>query len=264
MTSDAASPRQRPQPTPKQQRLAARRRFTRARKAEGAFGRKLRQVAKQVGHIVRGLAPAGVVKDIAPIKEALTKYAALLRPWAASVATSMMSEVGRRDEHAWGEMGREMGRALRSEIRSAPTGSVMKSLLDEQVDLITSLPLQAAQRVHALTMEAMVSGTRAKETAKEIMQTGKVTESRAMLIARTETGRTASAMTESRARHVGSDGYVWRTAMDSDVREIHHKLEGTFHRWDSPPIAGENGERSHPGAIYNCRCYPEPVLPDRV
>jgi uncharacterized protein with gpF-like domain len=104
--------------------------------------------------------------------------------------------------------------------------------------------------------------------------------SHARLIARTETARTASVLTEVRAKSVGSEGYIWRTSLDADVRPkigtpnfaklntlamgSHRKLEGTFHRWDDPPIASENGERAHPGQIYNCRCWPEPVLPDRI
>jgi SPP1 gp7 family putative phage head morphogenesis protein len=258
------TPRARPVPTQQQQRQAARRRFHRARKAEIAYGRKLRQVAKQVGVIVRGMAPKGVVKDPRPIQAALDKYADLLKPWARATAESMAAEVAKRDANAWGEVGKEMGRLLRQEIATAPTGSVMKALLDEQVVLITSIPTVAGRRVHKLTTEALVDGTRAKEVAKEIMRSGQVSESHAMLIARTETGRTTSALTQARALHIGSEGYIWRTAMDADVRLEHKKLEGTFHRWDAPPIAGENGERSHPGAIYNCRCFPEPVLPDRV
>jgi hypothetical protein len=89
----------------------------------------------------------------------------------------------------------------------------MRELMAEQVDLITSLPIKAAQRVHKLTIEAMSDGTRAAEVAQEIMRTGHVTESRAKLIARTETSRTVTAMTQTRAEYVGSQGYIWRTAM---------------------------------------------------
>jgi hypothetical protein len=27
-------------------------------------------------------------------------------------------------------------------------------------------------------------------------------------------------------------------------------------------VAGEQGEHAHAGMIYNCRCYPEPVIPE--
>jgi hypothetical protein len=42
---------------------------------------------------------------------------------------------------------------------------------------------------------------------------------------------------------------------------------GTLQRWDSLPIASEKGQkvvRAHPGRWVFCRCWPEPVLPDRI
>lgn len=239
-------------------------RFQRAHKAELQFGRHLRQVARQVGVIVNGLAPKGRVGNLPALTQALRKYSDLLTPWAEAVSRRMIEEVGQRDEWAWMQASREIGQELRREIRTAPTGALMQQIVQQQVALITSLPIQAAERVHKLTIEAMVGGTRAEETAAEIMKTGKVTESRAMLIARTETTRTATAMTEARAVHIGSEGYFWRTSGDADVRPEHRKLNGKFIRWSDPPVAGSNGERAHAGSIYNCRCYPEPVIPDQV
>ena len=128
----------------------------------------------------------------------------------------------------------------------------------------TSLPLDAAQRVHELTTGALYEGARANEIAAEIMKTGEVTRSRANLIARTEVGRSATTLTQARAESVGSVGYIWRTARDYDVRQRHKELEGTFHAWNDPPVATDPGQRpirAHAGSIFNCRCYAEPVLP---
>jgi SPP1 gp7 family putative phage head morphogenesis protein len=111
-------------------------------------------------------------------------------------------------------------------------------------------------------MEGLSNAGRASEISAEIMRSGHVAKSRADLIARTEVGRAAATITQARAEHVESEGYIWRTAGDSAVRERHKKLAGKFFKWDEPPVTGENGERSLPGAIYNCRCYPEVVLPD--
>lgn len=245
-------------------RETARKRFGQAHRAEMRFRRQLRKVANQVGAIVKGLAPGGKVGSMSTLSQALRRYSEMLGPWAAAVSKSMVEEVARRDEAAWAGAGREIGRELRAEIAGAPTGAVMRQKMAEAESLITSLPLEAAQRVHQLVIEAMPGGVRAAETAKEIERTGEVTLSRANLIARTETTRAATALVEARARHVGSEGYIWRTVGDADVRERHKHLEGTFVRWDAPPVAGDRGERAHAGAIYNCRCWPEPVIPDVV
>lgn len=248
----------------KQKRKQSRERFLRVRKAEKKMARQLKSVASQVGSIVRTFAPGGVVHSQPELDAALRRYATLLDPWAKRVSAAFVFEIAQRDEHAWEQAAREMGRSIREQIQSAPVGPAMVAMAREQAELIKSLPIEASQRVHRLTVEALSGGTRAKEIAKEIQKTGSVTASRAALIARTETGRTATTMTSARAKHIGSLGYIWRTADDADVRPLHRKLEGTYHAWNDPPVAGENGERAHAGAIYNCRCFPEPVLPDEV
>lgn len=248
----------------KQARKKSKERFLRIRNAEKKLARQLKQVAAQVGAIVRGFAPKGVVSSSSELTNALRRYAELIEPWAKRITASFIQEVAQRDANAWESAAKEIGQSLRTEIHSARLTPAMEQLQREQVTLIKSLSTEAADRVHRLTLEGLTEGTRAKEVAREIMKTGQVTANRAMLIARTETGRTATAVTEVRARHIGSEGYFWRTAEDADVREIHKKLAGTFHRWTEPPVSGENGERSHPGAIYNCRCYAEPVLPEII
>lgn len=244
-------------------RIAQRDRFVKARRAERGFARQLAAVAKNVGTIVRGFAPRGVLPAPSELLQALRAYSDLLRPWARAVSGRMIAEVNHRDEKAWAESGRELGRGLRMEVRRAPTGQIMRALLDEQVGLITSLPTHAAQRVHRLTIEAVTeTGTRAKQLAEEIMRSGEVTKSRAMLIARTETSRTVTALTQARAEHIGSIAYVWRTSCDGDVRPSHKAMEGVVVRWDDPPTL--DGLTGHAGALPNCRCYVEPIIPDEA
>ncbi|AIO23380.1 phage head morphogenesis protein [Burkholderia cepacia] len=174
----------------------------------------------------------------------------------------MLADLNRRDEQAWMQNAQDMSHALRDELRRAPTGETMRALMAEQVGLIKSIPLDAAERVHRLTIEALEDSTRASEISKMIQASGSVAKSRADLIARTEVGRTATTLTEARALHVGSPGYFWRTSDDSDVREDHRILEGRFITWDNPPIADRRtGRRAHAGCIYGCRCYPEVVFP---
>jgi len=238
-----------------------RRAYKSARKVERQYTASLRRVARHIGEIVASISPDGAItpEALTAIDAALTRYADVIEPWSKAVATRMIAEVAARDEATWFEVSRKMGRALRKEIETAPTGKIMRERLADQVKLITSLPREAAQRVRSLANEAIVQGTRPAELAKEIMRTGEVTESRAILIARTETSRTATELTRVRAEHVGSTHFIWRTAGDSDVRPSHRKLNGKIFRWDSPPEC-DPGHHALPGAIWNCRCYPEPVV----
>jgi SPP1 gp7 family putative phage head morphogenesis protein len=209
------------------------------------------------------MAPDGVVADVSKLIATLNHYGDLLGPWAESVAARMISDVSKRDAQAWSKHGKLIGQALRKEIDQAPTGLAMRQALAKQVHYITSLPRDAAERVHQLTIEGLTSGRRASEIAADIMASGEVTKSRAMLIARTEVARTAGALTMARAEYVGSTQYVWRTSKDGRVRKSHKEMEGKIVEYKDAPTLSD-GTKTHAGMIYNCRCFIEPILPDRI
>jgi len=235
--------------------------FRRAKRLEQQYARRLRKIARHVGDIVREFDLTDVLGALGPIQTALRRYAEILDPWARAVGARMVAEVAAHDTTSWRKLSAEMGRNLRQEIETAPTGDALRASLERQVTLIKSLPLEAAERVQRLVTEGISEGRRAAEIATDIMETGNVSRSRAMLIARTEVSRTATELTKARAEHVGSTHFIWRTAGDTDVRATHRKLNGKTFRWDDPPEC-DPGHRALPGGIWNCRCYPEVVVPD--
>lgn len=233
------------------------------RRAEKQYAVQLRGVARHIGQLARLWDPDRP-ETSAWVIGAMRRYAQQLWPWAKAVSERMQAEVTRRDEVAWARHSAAMGRSLAQEVRSAPTGELMRALLGEQVGLISSLPLEAAARVHEWTVRGLETSERPARVAEMIYASGHVARSRAELIARTEVARTSSKLVEARARHVGSEGYIWRTAGDTDVRPLHKKLNGVFISWDDPPVAGSAGQRAHAGQIYSCRCIPEPVVGEEV
>lgn len=190
----------------------------------------------------------------------LLRYAEALEPWAAATARKMVEEVNGRDLDRWRSIGEELSAGVRRTILSTDVGRTYRELMDEQVKLIKSIPVEAAARVQRLTIEGLEDSTRAKEIAAEIMRSGDVAASRARLIARTEVARTANNLTEARARSVGSEGYIWRTSGDGDVRASHRAMNGKYVAWNDPPTL--DGLVGHAGCLPNCRCYSEPVIPD--
>ncbi|EOT9334790.1 phage minor head protein [Escherichia coli] len=76
----------------------------------------------------------------------------------------------------------------------------------------------------------------------------------------TELGRATGALDQARALSIGSNGYIWRTAEDGDVRHSHREMEGKFVEWGRPPTL--DGMTGHAGELPNCRCYKEIVLPN--
>lgn len=243
-------------------RQAAKVRFQKARIAEREYQRALTAVGRQVGNIIDGFTKRNPLGNQQQMQATLQSYSELIGPWAKSVTQRMHAEVGWRDLRAWKQLSDQIGKGLTAELASAPVGAAFSAMLAEQVVLIKSLPLEAGQRVHELTVQGLTGGARFDEVIPEILRSGQVTIGRAKLIARTETARTSSVLTQVRAEHVGSDAYIWRSAEDEAVRPEHRKLNGHTFKWSDPPIAGTNGMRYHPGQGPNCRCYGEPIIPD--
>ena len=230
---------------------------------ERFYSNQLRQVADAVGQIISSSVtddPASALSSI-PLLES---YSSVIEEWALMTAGQMLSEARKEEEKTWFRVARDLGESISKEIRNAPTGEIYHQLLREQVDLIQSLPTQAAERVHELATESLTTGRRASEIITDIRQMGDVTAARAMTIARTETHRASTTLLQARAVYIGSPGYIWQTVGDSDVRKDHDDLNGHFFEWSNPPIADKRTEaRAHPGCIYNCRCFPLPQLPKR-
>ena len=233
--------------------------FKYARRVETQYAVALRSIAKHIGEIVRYFHDETATGS-AYVRAALNKYSELLDPWAKSVAHKMITETAARDRSQWAAVSRSMRRNLLAEIDRAPIANRFSELMDQQVTLIKSIPLDAAQDVHDLVIAGLSNAQRPPDVAKHIEG---VSRSRANLIARTESTRAATTLLQARSEWIGSEEYIWRTSEDADVRPDHRILDGKAFRWDSPPIADRRtGARAHPGCIYNCRCVAGPIIAD--
>lgn len=236
-------------------------RFTRTAKVERNYASQLRKIAKHIGDLVKEMYVPDDPVVANAIEQALDRYSRVIEPWARAVGKRMVAEIDRHDKQSWREHSAEMSMLMQEQLNNTEVGWLTQQRLADQVQLITSLPREAAERVHKLTLEGLTQGTRASEIAAEIMRSGEVSRSRAELIATTEVSRTSSEFVKARAESVGSPGYFWRTARDHDVRHDHRILEGKFIPWNQPPIADQRtGIRAHAGCIWRCRCEPEPVF----
>lgn len=126
------------------------------------------------------------------------------------------------------------------------------SFAETNAQLITGLGQRMVDDIADVVQEGVVSGSRWETIAGRLAHTGKVTESRAALIARDQVGKLFGDINKQRQTNLGVTRYVWRTARDNRVREEHEALDGDSISWDSPPTDG------HPGEAVNCRCYADP------
>ena len=161
--------------------------------------------------------------------------------------------------------GRFVYQALRSELRNK---NAFQNLIDQSALNIKTLPRHVAarivKRVGMLTMQGRRSSEIAQIIAKELMPYAKASS---LLIARTQYSKTLTAINETRSTSVGIKAYVWHSVGGPRVRDSHKFMDDVICFWSEPPcpeqlakIPMKEYSFYHPGGIYNCRRYSEPIL----
>lgn len=125
----------------------------------------------------------------------------------------------------------------------------------QNAQLITSLPEQDLLQVAGIVERGLQQGTRFTNVARDIQKRFGITMRRANLIARDQTTKLNSSLTQLRQESAGITHYIWQTAGDERVRPTHRANDGKKFAWDKPPA-----QTGHPGHDINCRCVAIPVM----
>jgi SPP1 gp7 family putative phage head morphogenesis protein len=241
--------------------------------AEREFSKALRKVAQASGHIVDNHVDGAKILDGGKMQQALKQYSDALTPWAQRQSAKLLEQVQKSNKRAYTNKSKAIGTALNLGVAEKDVGEVALRLLNEQVALIKSIPLEAGLRAQKIAHEAVLHGTRAEanedtiaELQKQLGLTTEVATSRAKLIAITETARANATINQARAMAVGSDQYRWHNSGDEAVRHSHKfykgkRMQGMIFSWDNPPTL-DDGMKGHPGTFPRCRCFAEPVFSD--
>ena len=185
---------------------------------------------------------------------------------AQTMARRMITNFNDANVKTWREAAREGSRSreifevLHAEIMGSSNVAIaVRNRIQENANLIVTLPLNVSKEVTKFVGTKAYEGLRSTETAKILH--GKISEytrARATLIARTETSKAMTALTEARSLDNGIQWYIWRTANDGlRVRESHRLMKDVLCRFRDPPNPeGLNGEKDvghyNAGNIYNC------------
>lgn len=128
----------------------------------------------------------------------------------------------------------------------------------ENVALIKSVPTQYFSDIEKTITAAVRSGDRWETLSEELQRRYGVSEAKAALIARDQTGKFYGELNEARQTALGVEKFIWRTAHDDRVRDEHADLDGEEFPWDEPPDEGI------PGEPINCRCFAEPIISNLI
>lgn len=135
----------------------------------------------------------------------------------------------------------------------------------DNVRLIESIPQQYLTQVDSIVMTNVRAGNRPSAIVKLLQKQFNITENRAKLIARDQTNKINSNLSQMRQMSAGFEYFRWETSHDERVRDRHEEVakrvtaygRGIF-RYDYPPIVDQNAPQK-PGEPIQCRCIAIPV-----
>jgi SPP1 gp7 family putative phage head morphogenesis protein len=160
---------------------------------------------------------------------------------------------------------RQLHSLLMNEMQG-PTGARVAQLIRENAQLISSVPLVAAQTLTDEVTKAQQNGARPSTVSKMMKQRfPELLKSRTNLISRTETAKASTALTQARCERLNLEWFEWETSKDKRTRESHKAMNGVLCSWgDLPSPEALIGEPSYgpyaPGGTFNCRCLVLPLL----
>jgi SPP1 gp7 family putative phage head morphogenesis protein len=154
--------------------------------------------------------------------------------------------------------------------------AVVKDILDEAVKenitLITSIQTDFINDIGSTVFTNLSSGGRHENLISLISERGNVSKNRAKFIARDQTAKLNSAITEARQKSLGVDLYEWGGAGDERQRQDHFVLNGKTCKYSDPTVYSDNeGEtwkkrksidayEGTPGTDFQCRCVALPKI----
>ncbi len=131
--------------------------------------------------------------------------------------------------------------------------------------LIMSIPEQYLTQVESIVMTNVRQGNRPAAIAKSLQKQFNVTENRAKMIARDQTAKINSNLSQKRQVASGFQYFQWLTSEDERVRDRHDDISDKVtmyghgvYRWDNLPMSSQ-GVPIAPGTDYQCRCTARPV-----
>lgn len=132
---------------------------------------------------------------------------------------------------------------------------LMKEWIDNNVDLIKTIPNDSLSQMRELVLEGYRNGKPTTKIVKEIQEVYGMTRRHAQLIARDQIAKLNGQIAKLQQEDAGVSEYIWSTSGDSRVRQGHKALDGKRFKWSDPPIVdAKTGRRCHPGEDYQCRC----------
>ena len=235
---------------------------------EQEYKNSLKALIKSISSMLQNISnPSEIISMLREISNSES-----MANFAGTVASRMITGLTIQSARTWRAAASQSirGRAIHQALVNEMNGMIgvrIKELIAENAKLISSFPSDISQEIASHISKLELQGQRPSAITESIVsQFPHIAKSRISLVARTETSKASSALTQARSEELNLNWYVWRTSKDARVRSSHRHMEGVLINWgDIPNPELLNHEKStagsyHAGNVWNCRCYSEPLI----
>jgi SPP1 gp7 family putative phage head morphogenesis protein len=179
--------------------------------------------------------------------------------WFASRVDKVAADVSRHSANELGRIGVKLSKKASIKVEPAIAKMVPK-WRHENVGLVRTMFDDERTKLEKLLADG--AGRRFETLARDIEQRFEISTRHAELIARDQTNKLNSRISQGRMAAAGITTYRWTTAGDERVRPLHDDLDGEVFDFDDPPVTNDDGDTNNPGEDYQCRCVAFPILPE--
>ena len=161
------------------------------------------------------------------------------------------------------------GTAIKTDTRTGKIAEILRSLIDQNVELIRTIPDQYLDQISGEVTRAInnpqSSGIKGLQMFidSKLKDSAKKTRNRAKNIATDQVRKAFNSMYASRMQSAGIKKFEWIHTGGSQNPRDHHMntLNGQIFSFDDLPVIDlRTGERGIPGQAINCRCTMRPVV----
>lgn len=188
------------------------------------------------------------VADVARIISSVYREYSGLTSLEARLKARYVEDDNYHREHFIADINRAIGVNVKDLLNERGSAAVVKTQLFQSMDLIKTLDQELVRRLAKEVWAGIQRGDDAISIKRFILdQRSDYPRWRAKLIARDQTAKLFSSLTEERQTELGVEEYIWETVGDGAVRDTHEERNGKVYRWDA---VGE----IKPGEEIQCRC----------
>lgn len=210
----------------------------------------------------------GLALDASPIEALKKELSGLRNKWqkrfdeeSTKLAKMFANQVLKVSDYQLSSAFRSLGLEVDLKISDRVKHSV-QAVIQENVNLIRSLPTHYYTQIETVVMMAASRGRDASWLSEELKHRFGITQRRAVTIARDQNNKASSVIQSARQQEVGITQGIWQhSGGGKKPRHSHQKAGRDKLIFDLAKGAYIDGEYILPGEKSNCRCTWKAVIP---